>query len=57
VKRPVNEDSDHDGLPDWWELKYFGGYGQSGSGDYDGDASGGNDRGASHDKPAVNKGS
>jgi len=57
VKRPVNEDSDHGGLPDWWELKYFGGYGQSGSGDYDGDASGGNDRGASHDKPAVNKGS
>lgn len=21
---PVNEDSDYDGLPDWWEWKYFG---------------------------------
>jgi hypothetical protein len=34
---PLNEDSDYDGLPDWWELKYFGGYGQTGGGDYDGD--------------------
>ncbi len=20
---PINSDADHDGLPDWWELKYF----------------------------------
>ncbi len=25
---PVNEDSDHDGLPDWWEWKYFGSFDQ-----------------------------
>ncbi len=23
---PVNEDSDHDGLPDWWEWHWFGSY-------------------------------
>ena len=34
---PVNEDSDHDGLPDSWEWKYFGSFDQSGSGDFDGD--------------------
>ena len=28
---PVNEDSDHDGLPDWWEWKYFGNYTHTGS--------------------------
>jgi len=28
---PVNEDSDYDGLPDWWEWKYFGNYSHSGS--------------------------
>lgn len=28
---PVNEDSDHDSLPDWWEWKYFGDYSQSGN--------------------------
>lgn len=28
---PVNEDSDYDGLPDWWEWKYFGGYAVSGT--------------------------
>jgi hypothetical protein len=33
----VNEDSDHDGLPDWWEWKYFGNLSQSAAGDYDGD--------------------
>lgn len=27
---PVNEDSDHDGLPDWWEWKYFGDFNHSG---------------------------
>ncbi|HEX3856070.1 MAG TPA: hypothetical protein VHY30_02100 [Verrucomicrobiae bacterium] len=27
----VNEDSDYDGLPDWWEYKYFGGYAYSGT--------------------------
>jgi hypothetical protein len=40
------EDFDHDGLPDWWEWKYFGDYHQQGTskdyvpdglGDYDGD--------------------
>jgi hypothetical protein len=30
-------DMDGDGLPDWWEQQYFGGLGQTGSGDYDGD--------------------
>jgi len=34
---PINEDSDHDGLPDWWELKYFGGYGLDGTADPDND--------------------
>lgn len=34
---PVNEDSDYDGLPDWWEWKWLGNYTQTGSGDYDGD--------------------
>jgi hypothetical protein len=34
---PVNEDSDYDGLPDWWEWYWFGNYTQTGSGDYDGD--------------------
>ncbi len=28
---PVNEDSDYDGLPDWWEWKYFGNYSHTGS--------------------------
>ena len=23
---PVNEDSDYDGLPDWWDWKFFGNY-------------------------------
>ena len=31
---PLNEDSDHDGLPDWWELKWFGNYSQSGQNHY-----------------------
>ena len=26
---PLNEDSDHDGLPDWWEWKYFGNYNET----------------------------
>lgn len=30
-------DSDADGLPDWWELQYFGNLSQSGSGDPDND--------------------
>lgn len=30
-------DSDGDGLPDWWEMKYFGNLGHVGTGDYDGD--------------------
>ena len=28
---PANVDSDSDGLPDWWELKYFGNLSHSGS--------------------------
>ena len=28
---PLNEDSDHDGLPDWWEWKWFGGLSHSAS--------------------------
>jgi len=33
----TNEDSDFDGLPDWWEIQYFGNCAQSGAGDFDGD--------------------
>jgi len=28
---PINEDSDYDGLPDWWEWKYFENYNHTGS--------------------------
>jgi hypothetical protein len=31
-------DSDGDGLPDWWEMQYFGNLGQGANGDPDGDA-------------------
>ncbi|RLF63612.1 MAG: hypothetical protein DRN31_02105, partial [Thermoplasmata archaeon] len=31
------EDSDGDGMPDWWEMKYFGNLSQTASGDPDGD--------------------
>lgn len=34
---PLDLDQDHDGLPDWWELAYFGNLGQPASGDPDGD--------------------
>ncbi|NMA21207.1 MAG: LamG domain-containing protein, partial [Lentisphaerae bacterium] len=30
-------DSDGDGLPDWWEIQYFGNLDRDGTGDYDGD--------------------
>ncbi len=30
-------DSDADGLPDWWELQYFGNLTQTANGDFDGD--------------------
>ncbi len=30
-------DSDGDGMPDWWEKKYFGNLSRDGTGDYDGD--------------------
>jgi len=33
----VNTDSDDDGLPDWWEKKYFGNLAQTAEGDPDGD--------------------
>jgi len=35
IQRP--DDSDGDGLPDWWELKYFGNLDQGPNGDYDND--------------------
>ncbi len=31
-------DSDDDGLPDWWEIQYFGNLSQTASGDPDGDS-------------------
>jgi hypothetical protein len=31
------EDSDGDGMPDWWELQYFGNLDRDGTGDWDGD--------------------
>jgi hypothetical protein len=31
-------DSDSDGLPDWWEIQYFGNLSQTASGDPDGDS-------------------
>ena len=34
---PSDGDSDGDALPDGWEWTYFGGFGQSGTGDFDGD--------------------
>ncbi|MEA3189092.1 MAG: hypothetical protein QOD99_2922 [Chthoniobacter sp.] len=30
-------DTDHDGLPDWWELHYFGSLGENAEGDFDHD--------------------
>jgi hypothetical protein len=30
-------DTDVDGLPDWWEMKFFGGLSQTGNADYDSD--------------------
>ena len=33
----AGEDSNNNGLPDWWELNYFGNLNQAASGDYDGD--------------------
>lgn len=35
----AEEDTDYDGLPDWWEIQYFGDLSQDGSGDFDGDGS------------------
>jgi hypothetical protein len=32
---PVNEDSDYDGLTDWWEWQHFGGWNQTAGGDFD----------------------
>ena len=34
---PTSQDSDGDGLPDWWEMHYFGNLDQTASGDPDGD--------------------
>jgi hypothetical protein len=31
------EDSDGDGMPDWWEMQYFGNLDRDGNGDWDGD--------------------
>jgi hypothetical protein len=33
----IGEDTDNDGLPDWWEMKYFGNLNQSPNDDPDGD--------------------
>lgn len=33
----IAEDTDNDGLPDWWEMKYFGNLNQGPDGDPDGD--------------------
>ncbi len=33
----TNADDDADGLPDWWEVKYFGSVSQTPAGDYDSD--------------------
>ncbi len=33
----ITADDDGDGLPDWWEIKYFGSLTQGPNGDYDGD--------------------
>ncbi len=33
----AEEDIDSDGLPDWWEIQYFGDLSQDGEGDFDGD--------------------
>lgn len=33
----AEEDTDGDGLPDWWEIQYFGDLSQDGEGDFDGD--------------------
>ena len=37
VLRLRREDTDHDGLPDDWELAYFNGLQRDGTGDFDGD--------------------
>ena len=37
VTVPINEDSDHDSLPDWWEIANFGDLNQTADGDYDAD--------------------
>jgi hypothetical protein len=37
LNSPGPADSDGDGLPDAWELEYFGGLARDGSGDFDGD--------------------
>lgn len=35
--RVLDDDTDHDGMSDTWELEYFGGLGRDGTGDYDSD--------------------
>ena len=34
---PTTQDSDNDGLPDWWELRFFGNLAQGANDDPDGD--------------------
>ncbi|MDD5676706.1 MAG: hypothetical protein PHW60_01785 [Kiritimatiellae bacterium] len=34
---PLEVDPDNDGMPDWWEIKYFGNLNQGADGDYDND--------------------
>lgn len=33
----AEEDTDGDGLPNWWEIQYFGDLSEDGEGDFDGD--------------------
>ena len=33
----TNPDTDEDGMPDYWEIQYFGNLNRDGTGDYDGD--------------------
>ncbi|MCH9663757.1 MAG: hypothetical protein K0U66_08915, partial [Gammaproteobacteria bacterium] len=51
---PFNCDSDKDGLPDWWEMLYFGNLDQDGSDDPDGDGRTNEDAYLGDDDPCEN---
>lgn len=40
IQTTANTDSDNDGIPDWWEIEYFGNTSRNGNGDWDGDGVG-----------------